>query len=380
MKIVTFADFHLGHTTYSKINPKTGLYYRVENELRVLDNIVDYTLTNNIGIVVLAGDANKNPMVSDTIRYEFNKRITKLAKNGVKVLILDGNHDVSTMLQYKSPLAQFDAMGVENVIHTRFHKEYIYEENEEKIKFVFIPTYHTQEEVKNIVENTVYEGFPIVYIMHGTIRGALLNDWLIEENEEYVEPDVFDKPGVAAVVLGHLHKHQILRRKPLIYYTGSTNRIDFTEENQEKGFVVLEVNPDCSANYEFIEVDTIKFFTLKENLINIDNPTEYLINKLNENKNKVENSILRIRVDVNKNTILDDKKIYQHAYQLGASYVLNIQKQFEIEKLVRIAELTESINEEKALELYYKDKENKEIYIKTGKEIIKKLKEEGKIS
>lgn len=379
MKITCLADYHIGHTTYSKINPATGLHYRVESALEVLDEIIEYTLKNNIKVMILAGDMYKNVMVSDTIQYEFNKRITSVAKKGVTILMLDGNHDVSTMEQYKSPLSQFDAMGVPNVIHTRFHKEYIYEDNGEKIKFVFIPTYHTAQEVDQIVNNTTYDGFPIVYIMHSTIRGALLNDWLIEEKETYVEPDVFDKPGVAAVVLGHLHKHQVLYNFPLVFYTGSTNRIDFTEEKQEKGFVVLNVEQDSTVTYEFKEVNSIKFFTLKDNLIGIENPTDHLIERLDINNKKINNAILRIRVDVDKTTILNEKKVYEHAQKLGASHILDIQKKIENEKSTRVAGLDEHITEEKALELYYSDRENSEGFVKLGKEIINEARKSGKI-
>lgn len=379
MKIVTFADFHIGHQQYSRLNPETGLYYRVENALNVLDELLDYTRRKGIKIVVLAGDAYKNQMVSETIKNEFNKRIAQAASEGIQFVIIDGNHDCSTMEQYKSPLAQFASMQVPNVFHTRFHEEFIYEENGEKIKFVTIPTYHTAEEVEDIVNKTKYEGFPIIFVIHGTLRGALLNDWLIEEKETYVDPEVFDKPGVVAVVAGHLHKHQILYNRPLVFYTGSTNRIDFTEENQEKGFVVLDVQPDGFTTYDYVEVDSIKFLTLKNNLIGIDDPTEHMIEELNINSNRINNSILRMQVELEKTQVLNEKRIYERARELGASHILDIQKRIERAKSVRIAGLDEHINEEKALEMYYSEKDNKDEYISVGKDIIRRAKEAGKI-
>lgn len=379
IKIVNFADWHVGHNQYSQLNPETGLSYRVESALKVLDDIISYTLKNKIKVIVLAGDVYKSPHIADSIQFEFNRRITEVASKGVKVLVLMGNHDVSKMEQQKSPLSHFEAMNVPNVIVTRFHKEYIYEENGEKIKFVFIPTYHTSEEIEDIVNKTTYDGFPIYYIMHGTLRGSMLNDWLVEEKETYVDPEVFDKPGVAAVALGHLHKFQILYNKPVIFYTGSTNRIDFTEEKQEKGFVVTQVEPDGYTTYDYIEVDSIKFFTLKNNLIGIEDPTEHLINELNNNSHKIDNAILRIRVEMEKTQVLNEKRIYERAKELGASHILDIQKQIERTKSVRIAGLDEHITEEKALEMYYSERENGEDFISVGKEIIRRAREAGKI-
>lgn len=381
MKILCFADFHLGWQTYSRINPQTGLHFRVEHALKVLDDMINYAIKKNIKVIVAAGDMYKNVLVSDTIQYEFNSRITNAANKGITILLQDGNHDVSTMESQKSPLAQFDAMKVPNIIHTRFHKEYIYEENGEKIKFVFIPTYHTQTDVKEIVDKTTYDGFPIVYIMHGSIRGALLNDWLIEENEKYVEADVFDKEGVAAVVLGHLHKHQLCYNKPLVFYTSSTNRIDFSEEHQEKGFVVLEVEPDGSTTYDFVEVDSIRFLTIKDDLRDKLNPTDHVISLLDKESKKMKDAIVRIKIDVDKSTSLNEKRIYEHAYELGASFVLNLQKKFETERSTRVAGINESITEEKALELFFRDRNDKDrdYIINLGKELISNARAEGKI-
>lgn len=345
--------------------------------LSVLDKIIDYTLDNNIKIAVIAGDVYKNATISSTIQHEFNKRIANAAKKGVKFVIIDGNHDVSTFDQYKSPLSQFEAMKVEGVFHTKFHEEFIYEENGERIKFVTIPTYHTKEEVEEITNKTKYEGFPIVYVMHGTIRGAMLNDWLIEDKETYIEPEVFDKEGVSAVVLGHLHKHQIMYKKPLVFYTGSTNRIDFTEEKQQKGFVVLDVDQKGNCSHEFIEVNTIKFTTLDSDVKNESDPTTFLIELMDKNKKRVKDSVLRIRVEVNKDTVIDEKSIYTHVFKLGAFHVLDLQKKLDNHREQRIAGLDEHVDEEKALELYYQNREDRDIYLKYGKELIQMAKGSG---
>ena len=44
MKIIHFADLHLGVETYGHINPETGLSSRLEDFLKALDQVVDYAL------------------------------------------------------------------------------------------------------------------------------------------------------------------------------------------------------------------------------------------------------------------------------------------------------------------------------------------------
>jgi len=379
MKLVCFADFHLGISTYGRTDSVTNLNTRVLKALKSLDEMIEYTIKNKIKVVVFAGDAYKNSSVLPNIQAEFNKRMRKLVDNDVTILCLDGNHDVDRIETKKSPLNVYDDLKVDNVVQTRFHKEIELTIDNETIKFVFLPTYHDEMEIRHIVENTQYDGKPIVYIFHGTIRGANLNDWNIAEKETYVEPDVFDKEGVAAVVMGHLHKHQILYNKPLVFYCGSLQRVDFSEEKQPKGFVVLDVQQDSSVTYDFIEVESQRFFTLNSNLIGIQDETDYVINELSNYTNKIKNAIVRLRLDMDKSNYINEQRIHEYLYSVGAEYVLKIEKRYEKREIVRNAELTENVDEHKALRLYFENHEKFDKLIKLGDEIILRAKKEGKI-
>lgn len=374
IKILSFADFHVGVKTYGKIDPETGLNTREIQTLEILDEMVDYAINNKIPVIVAAGDMYKNNLPTPTLQDEFNRRMKRAADAGICCLILDGNHDVSKMQTTSSAMKQFSTLEVPNIIHTRFHKEYIFNDSEgNKIKFVFLPTYHTKEEIKSIVDKTTYDGYPIVFIGHMTVRGAALNDWLIEDKEIYIDMEDFYKDGVAAVICGHLHKHQILNQNPLIYYTGSTQRVDFNEEKQPKGFVLLDVNQDCSVENEFIEVQSQKFYTLKLDVQNNSNATEFIIDNLIKDEEKIKNSIVRIILDVNDATQINEKEIYQKINEFNAFNILDIQKVYDYRKHARNSEITEHLSIEKSLELYYQNKPRAKERIELGKEIIKQL-------
>lgn len=379
MKILTFADLHTGVTSYGKIDPATNLNTRILNSLESLDETIDYAINNRIKVIIAAGDMYKNSMPHSNLTSEFNKRIQRALDAGIQVLMLSGNHDVDKIETKKSPMVVFDDLKVPNIHHTREHKEVNLTVDGETVKFVFLPTYHDSAMVEEIVNNTTYDGNPIIYIFHGTIRGAALNDWNIAEKEIHVEAEVFDKPGVAAVVMGHLHKHQTLYNKPLVYYTGSLQRVDFSEENQPKGFVVLDVAPDSSVEYEFVEVESQKFCTLNIDLLGEQNETDKIIDLLDVNKFRVKNAIVRIRVDLDKSNAFNEKRIYEHAYSLGAENVLDIQKRYERKESVRNADLTQHVDELQAVEMWSKDKHNSEQLVDLAREIIDKMKKEGKL-
>ncbi|RLC60852.1 MAG: exonuclease SbcCD subunit D, partial [Chloroflexi bacterium] len=44
LKILHFADLHLGVESYGHTNPETGLSTRLEDFLKALDQMVDYAL------------------------------------------------------------------------------------------------------------------------------------------------------------------------------------------------------------------------------------------------------------------------------------------------------------------------------------------------
>jgi DNA repair protein SbcD/Mre11 len=49
------------------------------------------------------------------------------------------------------------------------------------------------------------------------------------------------RPCFDYVALGHVHRHQVLAEQPFVVYPGSIERVDFSEEQEEKGFVLVEL-------------------------------------------------------------------------------------------------------------------------------------------
>ena len=370
-KILTFADYHLGTRTYGSIDPETNLNTRELSMLKILDEMIDYAIDNEVEFIIAAGDMYKNNMPSPTIQNQFFKRIKRAADNDIDVLILDGNHDVGKMENSKSATAAMDTLDIKNIHHRKFFDcKCLWSNKDEKYyQFVFLPTYHTREEIEDIVENRVEYDEQTIFIGHMTIQGALLNDWLIEDKEVFINASIFDKPNVLAVVLGHLHKHQVLSYNPLVYYTGSTDRIDFTEEKQPKGFVVLDINDD-RVNYEFVEVNAQKFYTGKFEFEDESDATSIIIDKLKMDSEEIENAIVRIKVNLDESTIINDKEIYEVLNELNPCSVLNLQKIYNYSENTRNSELSEGVSIQKSLELYYEGKPREKERINLGKEII----------
>ena len=75
-------------------------------------------------------------------------------------------------------------------------------------------------------------------------------------------------PQLEYVALGHIHRHQVLRHDPpMVVYSGSLQRVDFSEEGDEKGFCVVDLDSTAPqgermVGFDFHRVQARPFVTI----------------------------------------------------------------------------------------------------------------------
>ena len=79
IKILHFADLHLGVENYGRLDPQTGLSTRLADFLRCFDFLVDHAAHHDVDLALFAGDAFKTRDPSPTYQREFARRIRRLA-------------------------------------------------------------------------------------------------------------------------------------------------------------------------------------------------------------------------------------------------------------------------------------------------------------
>lgn len=240
IKLLHLADIHLGLENYGCIDPRTGLNSRLLDFLESFDYAVDYTLKNNIDLVLFAGDAYKTRSPSPTYQREFAKRIKKIASK-IPVVLLVGNHDIPQALGKANTLDIYKTLEVENVYVAR--KAEIIELNLSKGQTIQIATlpwlpkdflatredYKAKpiqeiyrmmsEKLQKIVEDLalkVKPDFPAVLLAHATVAGAEYgSEHKVFMGSDVILPlNIFTGKPWDYVALGHLHKHQVLNGKP----------------------------------------------------------------------------------------------------------------------------------------------------------------------
>ena len=385
MRICCIADLHVGLKTYAeintlpvedfnpgpKINSNASLYDR---EIEVLNNfkyIINICISQKIPILIIAGDIYHTIQPSSNLQDEINKLLFYASQNNLYVLILEGNHDLKKSNGAVSALEVFDTFHIPHIIHTSkfLDKELII--NNEILRFLFLPTYTNNDEIKYLLEqNIINYKHKIIIIGHFTTQGAQLNEWLTAENEDNIDINLFNKANY--VILGHLHKRQVLKNNPLIFYTGSLQRTDFNEENQEKGYNILDTNTN---QLDFYPIKTQTFYTIEINLENF-NLKKSIIEYIKEQiiTDKINNSIIRIiinTIEEFKLTIEDEQIIKDYISNYQPKKIVSFKQNIKNNNYVRNENLTESLSLNKALEIYYKDQPRAKERIQLGKEIIK---------
>src|SRR4030043_1648219 len=115
MKILHFADLHLGMETYGGVDPATGLSTRLIDVLKVLDEVVEFAVDNDVDLVLFCGDAYKNRDPSQTQQREFAKRLRRLSESGIPVFLLVGNHDLPNAIGRANAVEIFDQLFFSNI-------------------------------------------------------------------------------------------------------------------------------------------------------------------------------------------------------------------------------------------------------------------------
>ena len=111
-------------------------------------------------------------------------------------------------------------------------------------------------------------------------------------------------PAFDYIALGHIHKHQVLSNSPPVVYPGSLERLDFSEEEDDKGFYLVEIETDKETgkrrvSFDFHPVEGRRFLTINIDIEPQDtDPTSTVLKAIGEQEDKVRDAILRLQISL----------------------------------------------------------------------------------
>ncbi len=381
IRFIHTADLHFGVENYGKIDPKTGIHTRLLDFENAFNHCIDTAIQENVDFFLFCGDAYKTAHPSPTQQKTLLCSFFKLYEAHIPVVIIVGNHDHPLSFGKAHALELFSTLPV-NGFHV-FHKpdKIILQTNNGPIQIIGIPwptrntlmlnndgqssneiTKQISARVGKLIQSLTQEldqQIPAILAAHLTISTGTFSGSekrAIYGSDPVFLPSQFALEPFDYVALGHLHRHQSLNTTsyPPIVYSGSVERIDFGERNEDKGFCLVSIEEKGKTNYNFIKTPTRPFLQIDVQLNETENQTEQILRKIKEYN--IENAVVKIlyHIPSNKNDYVDIKSIQKAC--ITAHYLVGIIPIKTIVSRERRSIVQTDMNLEQLLREYFKQK------------------------
>jgi DNA repair protein SbcD/Mre11 len=370
VKILHFADAHIDMANYGRQDPATGLPLRVMDFLKSLDEIVDTALSEQVDLVVFAGDAYKNRDPVPTFQREWGKRIMKLSNAQIPTILLVGNHDVSPSVARAHALEEFSTLSVPHVLVA--DKPMFLGPKELTslcangktldLQLLAVPwisrsglmaylelqtrdlnELHSEMEkrLSNVLQkwlNGADPSVPTIMTAHASIKKTIYKKKrTVLLGKDFVLPkSMVADPRLDYVALGHIHKAQDLNENnyPPVIYSGSIERVDFGEVKDDKYYVIANVDKG-KTKFEWQKLSNIRPYHDRHlTVMDQEDITGQVINALPEPK-AMEDAIVRLALEYPRAwaPLIDDKAIQEHA---ADAFEFHLVKRPQMEERIRL--------------------------------------------
>ncbi len=381
IRVLHFADLHVGMENYGKLDPQTGISSRIRDFLERLDEIVAHACEYDADLVIFAGDAFKTRDPDPTQQREFARRIKKLADR-MPVFMLVGNHDIPGIAARATAIDIFRTLEVPNITVGRTVDSQVIQTKRGPVFLAWVPfpvrnRLIAQEEYRGVsveqldraveamvtgwlgdhAQQAAAHNMPRVLVGHFSVSGAIYGSErsVMLGRDLVVQKSALADPAWDYVALGHIHKHQNLTPRsapemPPIVYSGSLERVDFGEEREAKGFCWVQLARGATQ-WEFCRVNARPFCTIRVDAREADDPTAAVLAAIEPRD--VEGAIVRVLIQLREGQeVALRRRDLEHALR-SATCVAAIS--VDVERATRLAGLganPESLTPAEWLERY----------------------------
>ncbi|MCS7211793.1 MAG: exonuclease SbcCD subunit D [Chloroherpetonaceae bacterium] len=327
MKVLHTADIHIGYDTHGRLDAKTGLNSRWLDVKRSFEFMVEKAIEEDIDLFLFCGDAYRDAMPTPTEQRIFTAAVRPLLERQIPVVCIVGNHDHPVSFGRANALQVFpDLNGLIYLFDKPRAQDF--ETKSGKVRIVGLPwasksalaglkqhAHKTDEELRaemheiytEFIEAQAEEAkelpYPVILAGHLHVDVAALSEG--SERIQFGRDPMFGVASLAKrafsyVALGHIHKHQDLnpgaveRGEPPVVYSGSIERISFSEANDPKGFVIVEFDDQKRAHYRFVETPARRFLDIAIDVRAEETPMQKVKKELE--KYCASESIVRVRI------------------------------------------------------------------------------------
>ncbi|MBW4648146.1 MAG: exonuclease SbcCD subunit D [Kastovskya adunca ATA6-11-RM4] len=339
IKILHLSDIHMGSGfSHGRINPATGLSTRLEDFVNTLAKCIDRAINEPVDLVLFGGDAFPDATPPPFVQEAFASQFRRLVDADIPTVLLVGNHDQHSQGQGGASLCIYRTLGVPGfLVGDRIETHHIQTRNG-LVQVITLPwltrsALLTRPETEGLALaevnelltqrlDPVLEGeirqldpeVPTVLLAHLMADRANLGaERFLAVGKGFTIPlSMLTRPCFDYVALGHVHKHQNLNKSnnPPIIYPGSIERVDFSEEKEEKGYVMVELERG-QANWEFCSLPVRPFRTIEVDVSEADDPQKAILKAIA--KKEIQDAVVRLiyRLRSEQLDLIDNAALHQ---------------------------------------------------------------------
>lgn len=300
VKILHLSDIHLGSGfSHGKINPETGINTRLEDFVNTLRICINRAIAEPVDLVLFGGDAFPDATPAPYVHEAFASQFRRLADAKIPAILLVGNHDQHSQGNGGASLSIYRTLVVPGFIVGDTIATHRLDTLGGAVQIITLPwlnrsTLLTRPETEGLALPEVNEmliqklqpvleaeirrldpQIPTVLLGHLMAdRASLGAEKFLAVGKGFTIPmSMLIRSEFDYVALGHVHKHQNLNpsNDPPVIYPGSIERVDFGEEKEAKGYILVEVQPG-KADWEFCTLPARPFITITIDVSTEDDP------------------------------------------------------------------------------------------------------------
>ncbi len=305
LKILHLSDIHLGSgLAHGRLNPATGTNTRLEDFVAALSHCIDRAIAEPVDLVLFGGDAFPDATPPPYVQEAFATQFRRLATAGIATVLLVGNHDQHSQGRGGASLCIYRTLGVPGFVVGDKIATHRIETPNGPVQVITLPwlthsALLTRPETEGLaigeIERLLVERLqpileaelrrrdrdvPTILLAHLMAERASLGaERFLAVGKGFAVPlSLLVRPEFAYVALGHVHKHQNLNptNDPPVVYPGSIERVDFSEEKEEKGYVLASIAGD-RTEWEFCPLPGRPFRTLALDVSTEADPQQALL-------------------------------------------------------------------------------------------------------
>lgn len=233
MRIAHVADTHLGFSAYGKVDDASGLNQREVDFYRAFEQCVDKIIGAKVDAVVHAGDLFDSVRPSNRAISFALDQFARISEAGIPVVVIAGNHSTPKLRETGSVFRILEHL---DDLHPIYKGEY---ESIELGDLMVHAVPHSDgetlgREMTKIRPSTAHKNIGVLHIGVASIQ-----DFRMGEFNEQVVPVSALNEELDYIALGHYHGHVDVTMNAA--YSGSTERLSFSEAGDAKGFSIVDL-------------------------------------------------------------------------------------------------------------------------------------------